>query len=48
MRVSENAKIQANKLDSHRPIIVVDGKDLVISCIENEIGFVFNPQWMSF
>jgi restriction system protein len=44
-RVSDKAKSDANSLDPQRPIIVVDGKDLVISCIENEIGFVFNPQF---
>lgn len=44
-RVSDKAKSEANSLDPQRPIIVVDGKDLVISCIENEIGFVFYPQF---
>ena len=42
-KVSDKAKIEANELDPQRPILVVDGKDLIISCIENEIGFVFNP-----
>lgn len=44
-KVSDKAKNEANELDPQRPILVVDGKDLVISCIENEIGFVFNPQF---
>ena len=44
-KVSDKAKIEANELDPQRPILVVDGKDLIISCIENEIGFVFNPQF---
>jgi restriction system protein len=29
--------------DSTRPIILIDGKSLVESCIDNEIGFVFTP-----
>lgn len=44
-KVSDKAKNDAKSLDLQRPIIIVDGKDLVISCIENEIGFVFNPQF---
>lgn len=37
--------------DPSRPIILIDGKSLVESCIDNEIGFVFTPvfskmQWM--
>ena len=29
--------------DTSRPIILIDGKALVESCIDNEIGFVFTP-----
>lgn len=29
--------------DLSRPIILIDGKSLVESCIDNEIGFVFTP-----
>ena len=29
--------------DPTRPIILIDGKALVESCIDNEIGFVFTP-----
>lgn len=29
--------------DASRPIILIDGKVLVESCIDNEIGFVFTP-----
>ena len=29
--------------DPSRPIILIDGKSLVESCIDNEIGFVFTP-----
>ena len=30
-------------VDPSRPIILIDGKALVESCIDNEIGFVFTP-----
>ena len=30
-------------VDPSRPIILIDGKSLVESCIDNEIGFVFTP-----
>ena len=30
-------------MDPSRPIILIDGKALVESCIDNEIGFVFTP-----
>ena len=42
-KVSENAKMDAKEVDPSRPIIVIDGKELVNSCIEHEIGFVFKP-----
>lgn len=42
-KVSDNAKIEAQKIDPSRPIIVVDGKELVSTCIEKEIGFTFKP-----
>ena len=29
--------------DPSRPIILIDGKSLVESCVDNEIGFVFTP-----
>lgn len=29
--------------DPSRPIILIDGKSLIESCIDNEIGFVFTP-----
>lgn len=29
--------------DFSKPIILIDGKALVESCIDNEIGFVFTP-----
>lgn len=32
-------------VDSSRPIILIDGKALVESCIDNEIGFVFTPMF---
>lgn len=42
-RVSDNAKLEAQQLDLSRPIIVVDGKELVSTCIEKELGFTFKP-----
>lgn len=42
-RVSDNAKLEAQQIDPSRPIIVVDGKELVRTCIEKEIGFTFKP-----
>jgi restriction system protein len=42
-KVSENAKLEAQQIDPSRPIIVVDGKELVSTCIEKEIGFTFKP-----
>ena len=42
-RVSDKAKLEAQQVDPSRPIIVVDGKELVSTCIEKEIGFTFNP-----
>ncbi len=42
-RVSEKAKLEAQQIDPSRPIIVVDGKELVRTCIEKEIGFTFKP-----
>ncbi len=42
-RVSTKAKLQAKELDPSRPIIVVDGRELVNTCIEKEIGFTFKP-----
>ena len=42
-KVSDNAKNEAQQIDPSRPIIVVDGKELVSTCIEKEIGFTFKP-----
>lgn len=42
-RVSDNAKLEAQQIDPSRPIIVVDGKELIRTCIEKEIGFTFKP-----
>ena len=42
-KVSDNAKSEAQRADPSRPIIVVDGKELVSTCIEKEIGFTFKP-----
>ena len=40
-KISDRAKADATEVDSARPIIVVDGEELVRSCIDNEIRFVF-------
>jgi len=42
-KVSDNAKSEAREIDPSRPIVVVDGKELVSTCIEKEIGFTFKP-----
>ena len=42
-KVSDKAKSEALQIDPSRPIIVVDGKELVRTCIEKEIGFTFKP-----
>lgn len=42
-KVSDNAKAEAQQGDLSKPIIVVDGKELVSTCIEKEIGFTFKP-----
>ncbi|MFR6257618.1 MAG: restriction endonuclease, partial [Anaerovoracaceae bacterium] len=42
-KVSDNAKVEAQQIDPSRPIIVVDGRELVNTCIEKEIGFTFKP-----
>lgn len=41
-KVSDNAKLEAQQVDPSRPIIVVDGKELISTCIEKEIGFKIN------
>lgn len=38
-----NKTIEFVEEDLTRPIILIDGKTLVESCIDNEIGFVFTP-----
>lgn len=42
-KVSDNAKLEAQQVDPSRPIIVVDGKELISTCIDKEIGFSFKP-----
>ena len=39
---TSNAKLETNN-DLSRPIVPINGKDLVISCIDNEIGFLYKP-----
>lgn len=42
-KVSDNAKAEAQQVDPSRPIVVVDGKELISTCIKKEIGFTFKP-----
>lgn len=42
-KVSDRAKREAQQVDPSRPIIVVDGEELINTCIDKEIGFVFKP-----
>lgn len=46
-RVSKKAKEDAQNIDPSRPIIVIDGKDLLASCVDMEIGFSFKPYFSS-
>lgn len=46
-KVSDRTKEDALHFDPLKPVIVIDGKELVTSCIENEIGFVYNPEFSS-
>ena len=41
-RFSADAIREANN-DISKPVILIDGKQLILSCIDNEIGFVFEP-----
>ena len=41
-RFSADAKKESNN-DISKPVILIDGKSLIDSCIEHEIGFVFTP-----
>ena len=43
-KFSKDCEKESNN-DSSKPVILVDGKRLVDSCIENEIGFVFVPKF---
>jgi restriction system protein len=40
-----HAAIKESDSDPSRPVILIDGKLLVDSCIEHEIGFVFTPKF---
>ncbi len=42
-KVSDRAKREGLEVDSSRPIVVVDGKELITTCIEKGIGFTFKP-----
>lgn len=45
-KFSKDAIEEANN-DISKPIILIDGKTLIESCIEHEIGFVFSPVFNS-
>ena len=38
-----NDAITESSNDQSKPVVIINGKDLVTSCIDNEIGFVFKP-----
>ena len=42
-KVSGQAQEEARNLDPSKPVIVIEGEELVRSCIDNGIGFVFKP-----
>ena len=42
-RVSKNAKEEALTNDPSRPVIVIDGEDLITIMMNNEIGFNYKP-----
>lgn len=46
-KVSKQAKEDALTLDAQKPVMVIDGKDLVMSCIDLELGFVYKPMFSS-
>jgi restriction system protein len=41
-RFSDPAIAEADN-DPSKPVVLIDGKSLLLSCIDNEIGFVFKP-----
>jgi len=43
-RFSSDAKKESEN-DPSKPLILVDGRKLIESCIDNEIGFIFNPSF---
>lgn len=44
-KVSANTKEDALNFDQSKPIIVIDGEELISSCIELEIGFAYRPSF---
>ena len=46
-RVSKKAKDDAQNIDPSRPIIVIDGAELLSSCVDMELGFTFKPCFSS-
>ena len=41
-KFSDPATIEASN-DPSKPVVLIDGKQLVLSCIDNEVGFVYKP-----
>lgn len=46
-RISEKAKDLAMTKDPTKPVIAIDGKALVTTCIEKQIGFAYKPIFSS-
>ena len=46
-KVSKKAKEDALNIDQSRPIIVIDGSELLASCVDMELGFSFKPCFSS-
>ena len=47
-KVSKKAKEDALEIDPSRPIIVIDGSELLSSCVDMELGFTYKPCFSSF
>ncbi|GEM_PF-204166 len=43
-KYSRDAVKEANN-DPSKPVVLIDGKDLIESCIDNELGFVYTPNF---
>lgn len=43
---TDDANIESSN-DPSKPVVVINGKSLVMSCIDNQIGFIFKPIFSS-